>query len=136
LAPFVDDVARSRRLEPLGIDDIAGTTFALGVDSLIVRAPGRSSAILPLRAPDGADGHIDATAVRTALAAFEPAEAIHLLDIKAETDSLYAGYLAEARLLSLGGVVAIALAIAALLYRRQAAGAARAQAWSRLWQVV
>ncbi len=135
LAPFQDDVARSRGLEPLGLDDIAGTTFALGVDSLMVRAPGRSSAILPLRAPDAADGYIDATAVRTALAAFEPAHAIHLLDIKAETDSLYAGYLAEARLLSLGGVVAIVLAIAALLYR-QAGTAARAQAWSRLGRVV
>ncbi len=134
LAPFVDDVAQSRRLEPLGMDDIAGTSLALGVDSLMVRAPGRASAILPLRAP-GSDGAIDTDMLRAALAAFEPAGAIHLLDIKAESDSLYAGYLDEARLLSLAGVMAIVLAIAALLYR-EAKRAPAPTAWRQLWQVI
>ena len=111
LAPFLEDVESARRLAPLGIADVAGTALGLGIDSMIVSGDGRSTAILALRAPD--DGEqaqaIDAAAVREVLDDYDGPGTIHLIDIKAETDSLYAGYLNEAIVLALAGVALIVL---------------------------
>lgn len=122
LAPFIEDVERSRRLKPLGIGDVAGTAIGLGIDSMMVSAEGRSTAILPLRAPDSGPHAmtIDAPAVRAAVAGYRQQGTIHLIDIKDESDSLYAQYLDEARLLAGAGVALIVLAIAFLQARSTA----------------
>ena len=114
LEPFIDDVDRARGLAPLGIADIAGTALGLGVDSMMVSGEGRSSAIIALRAPaDGPDAQvIDAAAVRLALGAYRGPGEVHLIDIKHETDSLYAGYMNEAITLSLAGMALILLVTA------------------------
>ncbi|MBA3477845.1 MAG: MMPL family transporter, partial [Lautropia sp.] len=140
LAPFLEDVERSRQLEPLRVDDVAGTAIGLGLDSMMVSGAGRSTAILPLRAPDNppggapdsvgnsglAQGTLDAPAVRAALATYHGPGAIHLIDIKAESDALYAGYLREAILLASAGLALIVLLIAVVLRFD----------WRRLYRVV
>ena len=128
LAPFLEDVERSRQLAPLGMADVAGTAIGLGVASMMVSGDGRSTAILPLRAPDAGPGAgiVDAPAVRAALGGYGGPGAIHLIDIKAEGDALYAGYLREALILAIAGLALIALVIAAGLRF----------SWRRLMRVV
>ena len=59
---------------------------------------------MPLTAPEGVG--IDASRIRAALSATGLPNVL-LVDMKAESDRLYSGYLHEAILLSLGGLVAI-----------------------------
>ncbi|MDB5757080.1 MAG: hypothetical protein JWM30_369 [Burkholderia sp.] len=109
--PFIDDVAATRRRQPLQRADLDGTSFAMAVDSLMFERDGRWNALLPLTAPaaessNGNGSGIAADAVRAALARSGEAGAL-FVDLKAESDHLYSGYLNEAILLSTGGLVAI-----------------------------
>ena len=106
-APFIEDIAVARAHVPLQRADLDGTSFAMAVDSLMFERDGRWNALLPLTAPAGNDGAgIAADAVRVALArAGEPGALF--VDLKAESDHLYSGYLDEAILLSGGGLAAI-----------------------------
>ncbi len=70
-------------------------------------------ALLPLRAPEDGAHHIDADAVRAALAG--SAQSALFIDLKHESDALYGGYLDEALRLSLGGVAVIAVLLAFFL---------------------
>ncbi len=108
LAPFVDDVEAARNRKPLQRADLNSTSVAQAVDALIVQQGGRWSAVLPLRGPvaDAATLAIDPTKVRAALAAARLPNAL-FVDVKGETDQLYAGYLHEAIWLSLAGLAAI-----------------------------
>jgi predicted exporter len=110
LAPFLADVERARGQPLLQPADLARTSFAMALDALLIERQGegdtRWSAVLPLTAP--ANGVIDAARVRAALAAAALADTL-LVDIKAETDRLYSGYLREAIALSLGGLAALIL---------------------------
>jgi predicted exporter len=114
-APFIDDVAAARARQPLQRADLDGTSFAMAVDSLMFERDGRWNALLPLTAPAGKDGAgIAADAVRAALArAAEPGALF--VDLKAESDHLYSGYLDQAILLSCGGLAAIVALLAATL---------------------
>jgi predicted exporter len=109
LEGFVQDVERARRTPPLAREDLAGTAFGLALDSLLL--PGK--ALLPLRAPaNGPSAYtIDPARVRAALAGSQAT----FLDLKAEADALYSGYLREALALSLAGFAAIALLLAVAL---------------------
>lgn len=122
LAPFIADVERSRRLEPLGVADVAGTAIGIGVDAMMVTAPGRSTAILPIRARDDGPAAltIDAAAVRAALSAYRQPGAVQLVDIQAESEALYTQYLSEARLLAALGMALIVLVLAVAHPRRLA----------------
>ena len=114
-APFIADAAAARGRAPLQRADLDGTSFALAVDSLMFERDGRWNALLPLNAPDQKNGAgIAADAVRAALAkAGEPSALF--VDLKAESDHLYGGYLNEAILLSSGGLVAIVLLLGVAL---------------------
>jgi predicted exporter len=134
LAPFLEDVEQSRRLQPLGVADVAGTAFGVGVTSMLVSGEGRSTAILPLRAPqvtpgDGAVAasteELDAPAVAATLARYDGPGTVHLIDITSESASLYAGYLGEAIVLAASGVALIVLVIAV----------ATRFSWQRLYRV-
>ncbi len=105
-APFFADVAKARSLAPLTPRDIAGTSLAEGVDALLVKSAGRWTALLPLRGPQRRDYAIDAAQVRAALAT-AAIPGVYFLDLKAQSDHLYDGYLHEAILLSLAGLLAI-----------------------------
>jgi predicted exporter len=104
-APFVADVAAAKTRAPIARADLDGTSLALAVDSLLFQRGARWTAMLPLTAPANTPS-MDAAPVRAALAAAGASEAL-FVDLKAESDRLYAGYLHEALLLSLAGLCAI-----------------------------
>src|SRR5438874_6464606 len=109
LEPFVLDVERARSALPLTRADLEGASFAAAVDALLVRSADGWSALLPLAAVGSGDLKPGAVAqVRAALAG-EPRERTVLLDLKAEADRLYSGYLTEAARLALAGLGAIVL---------------------------
>jgi predicted exporter len=102
-APFLADVAAARSQPLLQAADLEQTSMAMALDALLIQQDRRWSALLPLTAPEGG---IDASRIRAALGATGLPNVL-FVDMKAESDSLYAGYLHEAILLSLGGLVAI-----------------------------
>ena len=103
--PFLADVEAARRRGPLRQADLQGKSFGLAVDGLLLRQDQRWLALLPLKEPV-VGSPIDAVAVRQAIAASGQADA-GFVDIKAEADQLYVGYLKEAITFSLAGLVAI-----------------------------
>lgn len=109
LAPFLADVEMARSQPSLDAGALRGTTLALAVDSMLYATASGWSVLMPLRAPEG--GEIDARRVREALAQ----EEAMFLDVGAESNRLYAEYLAEAIWISLAGFVAIAVLLAASL---------------------
>jgi predicted exporter len=109
--PFIADVARARAQAPLAPADLAGTSLAQGLDALLIESGGRWSALLPLRLKAGAAP--DGARLRAALAA-TGVEGVHFIDLKGETDRLYAGYLRQAIRLSLAGLAAILALLLAL----------------------
>lgn len=111
--PFVQDIDTARGHPLLQRSDLEGTSLALAVDSLLFERAGKWSAILPLTTPE-ATAHTTGLAtepIRAALAAAGQPNAM-FVDLKAESDHLYSGYLREATLLSLAGVAGIMLLLA------------------------
>lgn len=107
LAPFLADVAAARSQPLLQASDLEQTSMSMAVDALLIRQDRHWSALLPLTAPEGAG--IDASRIRAALSTTDTTGLPEVLfvDMKAESDSLYSGYLHEVILLSLGGLVAL-----------------------------
>ncbi len=118
LAPFIEDVEAARRGGLIMPQDLRNTSLAVGLRALILHRSDRWSALLPLHAANPATPDVDLARVDGALA--EPAgEAgsirVQLLDLKRESDALYASYLREGIRLSLAGLAAIlALLLVAL----------------------
>ena len=104
LSPFLADVETARHQALLQRSDLERTSMSMAIDALLIRHAGRTSALLPLKARDGKDIH--AQAIRSALAGLD---GVLLIDMKAESDHLYSGYLHEAILLSLTGTALIVL---------------------------
>jgi predicted exporter len=100
--PFLDDTAAARSQPLLQASDLQQTSMAMAVDALLIQQRGQWRALLPLTAPEG--GNIDADPIRAALSAIP---GVLFVDMKAESDRLYSGYLHEAIVLSLGGLAAI-----------------------------
>jgi predicted exporter len=111
-APFLADVEASRSRPPLQPGDLEQTSMAMAVDALLLQqSRGGWTALLPLKAPKGTE--IKADPIRNELAATGLPNVL-FVDMKAESDRLYSGYLREATLLSLGGLVAIVLLLLAI----------------------
>ena len=106
LRPFVDDVEAARRGALITPQDLQGTSLAAGFGALILQQPDHWNALLPLHAADPAAPDIDLARVSNALAGANSSD-VQLLDLKKESDALYAGYLREAIRLSLAGLAAI-----------------------------
>jgi predicted exporter len=100
--PFLADTDAARSQPLLQASDLQQTSMAMAVDALLIQQHGQWRALLPLTAPEGGD--IDADSIRAALSAMP---GVLFVDMKAESDRLYSGYLHEAIVLSLGGLVAI-----------------------------
>jgi predicted exporter len=114
LMPFVDDVAAARHAALIAPDDLRGTSLAAGFGALILRQTGHWSALLPLHGADGATQEVDVARVAAALATANLPNT-QILDLKQQTDALYAGYLQEAiRLSSCGFALIVLLLLAAL----------------------
>ncbi len=103
-APFMQDAAAARAQALLQAKDLDNTSMAMAMQALLVEQNGQWSALLPLTAPLGAS--INADKIRAALAGMNLPNVV-FVDMKTESDRLYAGYLQEATALSLGGLVAI-----------------------------
>ena len=104
-APFLADIAAARSQPLLQATDLEHTSMAMAVDALLILQQDHHwRALLPLTAPKGVS--INASRIRAALSATGVPDVL-LVDMKAEFDRLYSGYLHEAILLSLGGLVAI-----------------------------
>jgi predicted exporter len=105
LRPFLDDVEAARHAPPVTPQDLQGTSLRAAFDALILHQRGRWHALLPLHVAAAAPS-IDTARVRAALEEADVKEA-RVLDLKQESDALYAGYLSKAIHLSLAGMVAI-----------------------------
>lgn len=103
-APFLDDVAAARTQPLLQAADLEQTSMAMAVQALLIEKDHHWSALLPLTAPEGVS--IKADKIRAALTTTDLPNVL-FVDMKAESDRLYSGYLHEATVLSLGGLVAI-----------------------------
>ena len=107
LGPFLDEVEQARQGPLLDRADLNGTHLALAVDALIMPRAGGWSVLLPLHfAPDRSN--TPTASVREALAGSDAV----FIDMKAEFDALYSGYLREAIRLSLAGLLAIVVLLA------------------------
>lgn len=102
--PFLADVAAARQQPLLETADLEQTSMAMAVDALLIQQKDHWSALLPLTAPKGLG--INAGKIRAALNATALPNVL-FVDMKDESDHLYSGYLNEAILLSLGGLLAI-----------------------------
>ncbi|MEA3107997.1 MAG: hypothetical protein QOI88_2602 [Gammaproteobacteria bacterium] len=108
LGPFAMDIAASRHAALLTPDDLRGTSLAAGFGALILHQSDHWSALLPLHGADGASPDVDVARVAAVLAAARLPNT-QVLDLKQQTDALYAGYLQEEIHLSLCGLVLIVL---------------------------
>jgi predicted exporter len=106
LTPFESDVESARRGPLMSAADLAGTSMAAGLASLTMHTAAGWSALLPLHAV-ASRPQIDIARVRLALAAANCGAQV--LDLKQESDALYAGYLRDAMRLSVAGCVAVAV---------------------------
>jgi len=118
LEPFLNDVEAARRGALITAGDLRGTSLAAGFGALILHQRDRWNALLPLHAADPAAPDIDLARVQDALAAAK-LSAAQVLDLKKESDALYAGYLKEAIRLSLAG---LALIVALLAFALRSPG--------------
>ena len=110
--PFLGDAAAARAQPLLQSADLDNTSMAMAMQALLIEQGPQWSALLPLTAPQGAS--INADRIRGTLAALNLPNVV-FVDMKAESDRLYAGYLHEATALSLGGLVAIVAILLAVL---------------------
>ncbi len=110
-APFLADAEAARNQPLLQAGNLQQTSMAMAVDALLIQQQQQWRALLPLTAPKGRD--INAEHIRAALNAMPN---VLFVDMKAESDRLYAGYLHEAIVLSLGGLAAI-IALLLVVFR-------------------
>jgi predicted exporter len=105
LQPFLEDIEVTRHGPLVTSRDLVGTSMNAGFDALILHQGDRWNALLPLRsaAPGQA---IDMARVVAALNDGKVEQA-RVLDLKQESDALYADYLSEAIRYSLGGFLAL-----------------------------
>jgi predicted exporter len=107
--PFLADVATTRSRPLLQASDLRDTSMAMAVDALLIRQGNgqstRWSALLPLTAPAGKEIHSADIQAALSTAALPN---VLFVDLKTETNNLYAGYLNEAIVLSLAGLLGIA----------------------------
>jgi predicted exporter len=105
LQPFLEDAETTRHAALITARDMAGTSLGAGFEALILHQKDRWNALMPLHSvAAGAD--IDLVRVTAALQAGNLPQA-RVLDLKQESDALYASYLSEAIHFSLAGFLAL-----------------------------
>ncbi len=105
LQPFLNDVEAARHAPLMSVQDLQGTSLRAGFEALVLHQQNRWNALLPLHTGSGSEA-VDAARIEAALR-LAPAPSAQLLDLKQESDALYAGYLTDAIHLSLAGLLAI-----------------------------
>ena len=112
LQPFLSDVEAARRAPPVTAQDLEGTSLRAGFEALVLHEKDRWNVLLPLHPAVGQA--IDITRVAAALQTAR-VPAARALDLKGESDALYAGYLSEAIHLSLAGALGLVLLLSIAL---------------------
>lgn len=117
--PFLDDIEHARTAPLLRRDDLQGTSMAIAVNGLLTERDGHWTATLPLRAPErqppaGQGSSLDAERVRAAIAGAGLQDVL-FVDLKGESDRMYASYMREALHLSLYGALAIVILLSVAL---------------------
>lgn len=124
LTPFVQAVGtlaasnadpQKREARLLIRDDLHGTSMALATDALLIRQKDSVSGLLPLSAEK--EDALDPAAIQAALQRSGVQQA-YFIDLKAETNKLYRGYMREAVLLALCGLAAMTALLAFTLRSR------------------
>lgn len=116
LKPFISDIATARSRAPITVSDYAGTRLAGVIDSLLTTIDDRAAAVIPIQFNQ--DLPISSKQLEQKLQtqlAGHPAlntASLSVLNIKARTDELYAGYISDALRLSLAGAAAIVILLA------------------------
>jgi predicted exporter len=105
LQPFLEDIEATRHAALVTSRDLVGTSLSAGFDALIIHQRDKWDALLPLRGA-AAGRQIDMARVVAALKDAKADDA-QVLDLKQESDALYAGYLSEAIRFSLAGFLAL-----------------------------
>lgn len=105
-APFLSDVEAARNQPLLTRADLEKTSMAMAIDAMLLNQGQRWSALIPLTAPDS--GNINASQVRAALNQARVSDAL-FVDMKTESNHLYSGYMHEATMLSLAGLLAMVI---------------------------
>jgi predicted exporter len=105
LLPFLEDVEATRHAALVTARDLAGTSLNAGFEALILHQKDRWNALMPLQNP-ASGREIDLARVAAALEVGQVRGA-QALDLKLESDALYAGYLKEAIRFSLAGFLAL-----------------------------
>ena len=119
LEPFLKDVEKARSAPPLTPRELAATPAGSALDALLSVNGGTATAFLPVSAVRGADlsaaaiGQVRAALAGPGHAPGSPHATARLLDLKAEADELYGGYLNQAVSLSLLGLAAILVLLGA-----------------------
>ena len=111
LQPFLIDVEAARHAPLATVQDLQGTSLRAGFEALILHQKNRWNALLPLHGLSTTQT-IDMAQVKEALQGaqvhgVQAVDRVQVLDLKQESDALYAGYLREAIRLSLAGILAI-----------------------------
>ncbi len=118
LTEFIENVESARTAPLISRASLAGTSFAAAFDTLLIRKTHGFVAILPLHAPRGSMGaRIDTGRIRAALSTAGLAS-VGVLDLRAESDALYASYVRDA--LRLASLACAAIAILLLITLRSA----------------
>jgi predicted exporter len=107
LQPFLEDVESTRHGPLLNARDLRGTSLNTAFESMILHEKARWDALLPLHAAQ-AGQEIDLPRIAAALQQAH-LDTARVLDLKHESNQLYADYLGEAIRLSLAGFAAVAV---------------------------
>jgi predicted exporter len=110
LQGFIDDVQSTRTRKPLTRADLDGTASALALDAMLARKTSGYTLLMPLGAPQHGEHGLDTQRIRAALASSLPdssTESIHIIDLRDQAETLYAGYLDEAIRLAAWGLAAV-----------------------------
>ncbi len=107
LQPFLEDVEATRHGPLLSVRDLRDTSLNAGFESMILHQKEHWNALLPLHSAQ-AGQEIDLSRVASALQQAH-LDTARVLDLKRESDDLYADYLNDAIRLSLAGFAAVAI---------------------------
>jgi predicted exporter len=116
--PFVQQVERAKESGTFTRDSLQGTSVAMALDAMLWQQGTQWQALLPLqlpRAEPGArPGENGLPRIRGALAEVAPGQ-LRVVNLRAQSDALYDGYLSAALRLSSYGLAAIVLLLALAL---------------------
>lgn len=104
LAPFIQDASEAKDQPLLQTNDLKDTSMAMALEGLLLNRGSKWNALLPLTALK--DKEINASKIRQALLTAQLNNVV-IIDLKTESDKLYASYMQEAISYSLIGLATI-----------------------------